>query len=51
MCGCSRFAGTNDVLERTLGMRSIGIPIGNHDNNRHNFDENPASRTCGLVSS
>ena len=29
----------------------IGLPIVNHDNNQHNFDENPASRTCGLVSS
>lgn len=29
-----------DVFERTLDMRSIGIPIGNHDNNQHSFNEN-----------
>jgi acetylornithine deacetylase/succinyl-diaminopimelate desuccinylase-like protein len=29
-----------DVFERALDMRSIGIPIGNHDNNQHSFNEN-----------
>jgi acetylornithine deacetylase/succinyl-diaminopimelate desuccinylase-like protein len=29
-----------DVFERTLDMPSIGIPIGNHDNNQHSFNEN-----------
>jgi acetylornithine deacetylase/succinyl-diaminopimelate desuccinylase-like protein len=29
-----------DVFERTLNMPSIGIPIGNHDNNQHSFNEN-----------
>jgi acetylornithine deacetylase/succinyl-diaminopimelate desuccinylase-like protein len=29
-----------DVFERTLGMPSIGIPMGNHDNNQHSFNEN-----------
>jgi acetylornithine deacetylase/succinyl-diaminopimelate desuccinylase-like protein len=27
-------------LERPLGTRTIIIPIGNHDNNQHSFDEN-----------
>jgi acetylornithine deacetylase/succinyl-diaminopimelate desuccinylase-like protein len=29
-----------DVFERTLGMPSIGIGMGNHDNNQHSFNEN-----------
>jgi acetylornithine deacetylase/succinyl-diaminopimelate desuccinylase-like protein len=28
------------MIERALGTRTIGIPIGNHDNNQHSFDEN-----------
>ena len=27
-------------VERPLGTRTIIIPIGNHDNNQHSFDEN-----------
>ncbi len=27
-------------IERPLGTRTIVIPIGNHDNNQHSFDEN-----------
>jgi acetylornithine deacetylase/succinyl-diaminopimelate desuccinylase-like protein len=27
-------------VERRLGTRTIVIPIGNHDNNQHSFDEN-----------
>jgi acetylornithine deacetylase/succinyl-diaminopimelate desuccinylase-like protein len=27
-------------LERPLGTRTIIVPIGNHDNNQHSFDEN-----------
>jgi hypothetical protein len=27
-------------VERPLGTRTIVIPIGNHDNNQHSFDEN-----------
>ena len=27
-------------MERPLGTRTIVIPIGNHDNNQHSFDEN-----------
>ena len=29
-----------DVIERTLGTRTIVIPIANHDDNQHSFDEN-----------
>ena len=29
-----------DMIERTLGTRTISIPIVNHDNNQHSFDEN-----------
>jgi acetylornithine deacetylase/succinyl-diaminopimelate desuccinylase-like protein len=29
-----------DMIERTLGTRTIVIPIANHDNNQHSFDEN-----------
>jgi acetylornithine deacetylase/succinyl-diaminopimelate desuccinylase-like protein len=28
------------AFERPLGTRTIVIPIGNHDNNQHSFDEN-----------
>jgi uncharacterized protein with ParB-like and HNH nuclease domain len=27
-------------IERPLGTRTIIVPIGNHDNNQHSFDEN-----------
>ena len=27
-------------VERPLGTRTIVIPMGNHDNNQHSFDEN-----------
>jgi acetylornithine deacetylase/succinyl-diaminopimelate desuccinylase-like protein len=27
-------------VERPLGTRTIGIPIGNHDNNQHSYNEN-----------
>ena len=27
-------------IERPLGTRTIVVPIGNHDNNQHSFDEN-----------
>lgn len=27
-------------IERPLGTRTIGIPIGNHDNNQHSYNEN-----------
>ena len=29
-----------DAIERPLGTRTIVIPMGNHDNNQHSFDEN-----------
>src|SRR5712664_4194943 len=29
-----------DVAQRVLGMPEIGIPIGNHDNNQHSYNEN-----------
>jgi acetylornithine deacetylase/succinyl-diaminopimelate desuccinylase-like protein len=29
-----------ESVERPLGTRTIVIPIGNHDNNQHSFDEN-----------
>jgi acetylornithine deacetylase/succinyl-diaminopimelate desuccinylase-like protein len=29
-----------DVAARVLGMHEIGIPIGNHDNNQHSYNEN-----------
>lgn len=29
-----------DMIERALGTRTIIVPIGNHDNNQHSFDEN-----------
>jgi len=29
-----------DMIERTLNTRTIVVPIGNHDNNQHSFDEN-----------
>ena len=29
-----------DVAEAVLGMTEIGIPIGNHDNNQHSYNEN-----------
>ena len=27
-------------IERPLGAPTIVVPIGNHDNNQHSFDEN-----------
>jgi acetylornithine deacetylase/succinyl-diaminopimelate desuccinylase-like protein len=29
-----------DMIERTLGTRTIEIPVVNHDDNQHSFDEN-----------
>jgi acetylornithine deacetylase/succinyl-diaminopimelate desuccinylase-like protein len=29
-----------ESVERPLGTRTIIIPMGNHDNNQHSFDEN-----------
>ena len=29
-----------DMIERALGTRTIDIPIANHDDNQHTFDEN-----------
>ena len=29
-----------ESIERPLGTRTIVIPMGNHDNNQHSFDEN-----------
>ncbi|HLK49003.1 MAG TPA: M20/M25/M40 family metallo-hydrolase [Bryobacteraceae bacterium] len=29
-----------EMIERALGTRTIGIPIANHDNNQHSFNEN-----------
>jgi len=29
-----------DVAGRVLNMPEIGIPIGNHDNNQHSYNEN-----------
>jgi len=29
-----------DMIEKTLGTRTITIPIANHDDNQHSFDEN-----------
>lgn len=29
-----------DMIERALGTHTIIVPIGNHDNNQHSFDEN-----------
>lgn len=29
-----------DIVERTLGSRTIAIPIANHDDNQHSFNEN-----------
>lgn len=29
-----------DIVERTLGSRTIAIPIANHDDNQHTFNEN-----------
>jgi acetylornithine deacetylase/succinyl-diaminopimelate desuccinylase-like protein len=29
-----------DIIERALGSRTIAIPIVNHDNNQHSFNEN-----------
>ena len=29
-----------DMIERALGTHTISIPIANHDNNQHSFDEN-----------
>jgi len=29
-----------DVAEHVLGMTEIGIPMGNHDNNQHSYNEN-----------
>ena len=29
-----------EAIERPLGTRTIVIPIGNHDNNQHSYDEN-----------
>ena len=29
-----------EAIERPLGTRTIVIPIGNHDNNQHSFNEN-----------
>jgi acetylornithine deacetylase/succinyl-diaminopimelate desuccinylase-like protein len=29
-----------EAVERPLGTRTIVIPIGNHDNHQHSFDEN-----------
>jgi hypothetical protein len=28
------------MIERVLGTRTIDIPIANHDDNQHTFDEN-----------
>jgi len=29
-----------DAIERAVGTRTITIPIANHDNNQHSFNEN-----------
>ena len=29
-----------EMIENALGTRTITIPIANHDNNQHSFDEN-----------
>jgi hypothetical protein len=29
-----------DIVERTLGSRTIAIPTANHDDNQHTFNEN-----------
>jgi hypothetical protein len=29
-----------EAIERTLGTHTITIPIANHDDNQHSFDEN-----------
>jgi acetylornithine deacetylase/succinyl-diaminopimelate desuccinylase-like protein len=29
-----------DIIERALGSKTIAIPIVNHDNNQHSFNEN-----------
>jgi acetylornithine deacetylase/succinyl-diaminopimelate desuccinylase-like protein len=29
-----------EMIERALGTRTITIPIANHDNNQHSFNEN-----------
>jgi acetylornithine deacetylase/succinyl-diaminopimelate desuccinylase-like protein len=29
-----------DMVEQSLNTHTIVIPIGNHDNNQHSFDEN-----------
>jgi acetylornithine deacetylase/succinyl-diaminopimelate desuccinylase-like protein len=29
-----------DMMERALGTRTISVPIANHDNNQHSFNEN-----------
>jgi acetylornithine deacetylase/succinyl-diaminopimelate desuccinylase-like protein len=29
-----------DMIERALGTRTINVPIANHDDNQHSFDEN-----------
>jgi acetylornithine deacetylase/succinyl-diaminopimelate desuccinylase-like protein len=29
-----------DIVERALGSKTIAIPIVNHDNNQHSFNEN-----------
>ena len=31
----------SESVERPLRTRTIVIPMGNHDNNQHSFDENP----------
>ena len=30
----------SDAAEHTLGIPEVGVPIGNHDNNQHSFNEN-----------
>jgi acetylornithine deacetylase/succinyl-diaminopimelate desuccinylase-like protein len=29
-----------EMIERALGTRTITVPIANHDNNQHSFNEN-----------
>lgn len=29
-----------EIIERSVGTRTIEIPVGNHDNNQHSFVEN-----------
>jgi hypothetical protein len=39
------------AIERPLGAHTIVVPIANHDDRQHSFDENRACRTCGTASS